>query len=90
MVVEILYPNQVWPINLPTEPPRDRPLEAFSASTGDVMARWDGTQDDCGRWLVRSYRPGTGRNWWRWHEIVGVCMERDWSLRSLPLEADHA
>lgn len=88
MSVEFLDESQPWLIHFPQEPDPRRPLEARQDPTGGhLMRRWDGTQDDCGRWLrTHDWRHHEGQ-WDRWHEIVGSCMNMGWTLSSLPVEA---
>lgn len=89
MVVEILYPEQEWPISLPREDGLcDRFLEA-RGSDGQVQARWRYSGNNWDGWICivgRPSRPGVSVLGFsdRFNEIVAKCMTNGWTLLSLP------
>lgn len=82
MVVEVLREDQPWPIELPAEPPRHRPLEAVRPSTGDVVARGESLS---GGWHWAHESIGVVP--WSWPSIISWCMANGLELRSLPAAA---
>lgn len=85
MVVEFLDESQEWPINLPPEPERDRPLEA--RKNGVTKSRWD-WDDAKGMWLLESSH-GYASPWhWHWFSIVSNAMQWGHELVSLPVTGD--
>lgn len=79
MVVEFLDEAQEWPITLPPEPERDRPIEARDEAR--VCDRWEFVDGD---W--KSTNP-VGKRYY-WSEIVSLCLYRGWALVSLPKTGD--
>lgn len=62
----------------------ERQVNAWVEAVARVV-RWDGTQDDLGRWLrTFNWFPTPSHPWFRWHEIVGSAIDHGWTLHSLP------
>lgn len=74
MVMEVWTADQEWPIILPAEPPRDRPLVARNAE-GDEVGRW---RYEHGAWCVDDL--------WFWSALVARAMRNGWTLVSLPAD----